>query len=120
MDSNDKLDLILNKLEQHDKKFDEIIADNKKEHERLDRRITKVEANMEEKFLETKELLHSINAAFIRYETEGQDKMNILFDSYKDNQDHQKIYGHEFIRLNDLVAKNSFRISNLERNIYSQ
>lgn len=123
-----KFEQIDKKFEQIDQKLANIEADNKKEHsliferldsldkniERLDRRITSLKADNSEDHLKMKRQLDSINSAFIRYETDGIDKIKVLFDSDEDRKNHQDIYGHEFQRLNDLVAKNSFRISNLE------
>lgn len=107
-----------------DKKINNIDKFNTAEHkhimeniERLDRRITKIQAENIEEHRKTQTLLNSINSAFIRYETEGLDKLRILFDADVDRRHHQDIYAHEFVKLNDLVAKNSFRISNLEQHI---
>ena len=95
---------------------------NQEEHKKLlenidciDRRITVLKSDNEEDHIRISKDLDSINSAFIRYETDGIDKIKILFDSDVDRKNHQDIYGHEFKRLNDLVAKNSFRISNLEQ-----
>ena len=105
-----------------DKKINDIDKFNSIEHKhimeniaRLDRRITKIQVENMEEHRKTQKLLNSINSAFIKYETEGLDKLRILFDSDIDRKHHQDIYGHEFVKLNDLIAKNSFRISNLEK-----
>ena len=126
---DDKFEQVDNRFEQIDKKFEqidkritELDATNKEEHakifdnlDRIDRRITRVDMDNKEEHVKIRNLLDSINSCFIRYETEGLDKINILFDADNDRKKHQDIYGHEFYRLNDLVAKNSFRISNLEQ-----
>ena len=83
--------------------------------DRIDRRITALKSDNQENHRKISNQLDSINSAFIRYETDGTDKIKVLLDSDVDRKNHQDIYGHEFKRLNDLVAKNSFRISNLEQ-----
>jgi len=132
---NDKLDIVFqelktisNKFEKkskqldkkddaHDNKFEQI---NKKliEHDNkfdiLDKRFTKLETENREEHATIINLLTTLNSAFLRYETDGLDKIKILFDANTNHTEHQTIYGHEFKRLNDLVAKNSYRISNLE------
>ncbi len=105
-----------------DKRITALKSNNEDEHKKLfenvehiDRRITALKSNNEDDHSKFSKHLDSINSAFIRYETDGTDKIKILFDSDVDRKNHQDIYGHEFKRLNDLVAKNSFRISNLEQ-----
>ena len=61
-------------------------------------------------------MLSCLNSAFLKFETERKDNIDFLFKGNQERQEHQTIYGHEFVKLNDLVAKNSFRISNLENN----
>lgn len=136
---NEKLDLILkeiitfrknfehidNRFNQIDAKFEQIDSkfnNNESAHKeifeninRLDRRITSLKSDNSEEHAKILKYLDSINSAFIRYETDGTDKIRILFDSDVDRKKHQDIYGHEFKYLHDLVAKNSFRISNLEQ-----
>ena len=97
-------------------------TNNKQEHAkifenltRIDRRITRVDMDNKEEHIKIRNLLNSINSAFLRFEAENSDKVSILFDAYKDYTEHKDVYSHEFVRLNDLVAKNSFRISNLEQ-----
>ena len=60
-------------------------------------------------------MLSCLNSAFLRFEAEQTEKINYLLEADKERKEHQVIYAHEFTRLNDLVAKNSFRISNLEQ-----
>lgn len=115
-----KFDNIDKRFADIDKKFADIdkkFADIDKKFDNLDRRITSLKADNLEEHTKIMQLLTSLNSAFLRYETEGLDKVKILFDADSDRKNHQNIYGHEFQRLNDLVAKNSFRISNLEQHL---
>ena len=112
------------RFEQIDSRLNKLDYDNESTHKaifeninRLDRRITSLKSDNTEEHAKIIKYLDSINSAFLRYETDGTDKMRILFDSDIDRKNHQDIYGHEFKRLNDLVAKNSFRISNLEQHL---
>lgn len=104
---NTLANLNISNQEEHQKMFENI--------DRIDKRITALKSDNQEGHRKFSKQLDSINSAFIRYETDGIDKIKILFDSDVDRENHQDIYGHEFKRLNDLVAKNSFRISNLEQ-----
>lgn len=111
------------KIDSLDSRLTQLDSDNKKEHnkifenlDRIDRRITNLKSENKEEHITMTKHLNSINSAFIRYETDGIDKIRILFDSDVDRKNHQDIYGHEFKYLHDLVAQNSFRISNLEKN----
>ena len=124
-----KLDLILielqkifkqidEKFEQIDKRLDGIDVRLDGIDERLDgidRRITIIDETNKDEHRKMLDMLNSLNSAFLRFEAEQTDKIRILFDADQDRRDHQNIYAHEFTRLNDLVAKNSFRISNLEQ-----
>ena len=126
---DEKFEQIDRRFEQIDRRFESLESkiekmdvENKEEHakifenlDRIDRRITRVDMDNRQEHIKICNLLDSINSAFIRYETEGLDKIKILFDADIDHKNHQDIYGHEFYRLNELVAKNSFRISNLEQ-----
>ena len=98
MTIDQKLDLILNKLEGHDKKFDAI------EH-----RIDRYEYNMSNDIYfkvkiseihEYSDLLNSLNSAFIRYESETSDKFKTLFDTRKDFLEHKNLFLHELAKLN--------------------
>lgn len=111
-----------NKIDSLDSRLTKLDSDNKKEHhkifenlDRIDTRITSLKSDNQEDHSKLSKHLDCLNSAFIRYETDGIDKIKILFDSDVDRKNHQDIYGHEFKRLHDLVAKNSFRISNLEK-----
>lgn len=98
MTIDQKLDLILNKLEGHDKKFDAI-----------EDRIDKYEYNMSNDIYfkvkiseihEYSDLLNSLNSAFIRYESETSDKFKTLFDTRKDFLEHKNLFLHELAKLN--------------------
>ena len=93
-----KLDLILNNLEGHDKKFDAI-----------EDRIDRYEYNMSNDIYfkvkiseihEYSDLLNSLNSAFIRYESETSDKFKTLFDTRKDFLEHKNLFLHELAKLN--------------------
>lgn len=98
MTIDQKLDLILNKLEGHDKKFDAI-----------EDRIDRYEYNMSNDIYfkvkiseihEYSDLLNSLNSAFIRYESETSDKFKTLFDARKDFLEHKNLFLHELAKLN--------------------
>lgn len=98
MTIDQKLDLILNKLEGHDKRFDAI-----------ENRIDRYEYNMSNDIYfkvkiseihEYSDLLNSLNSAFIRYESETSDKFKTLFDTRKDFLEHKNLFLHELAKLN--------------------
>ena len=98
MTIDQKLDLILNKLEGHDKKFDAI-----------EDRIDRYEYNMSNDIYfkvkiseihEYSDILNSLNSAFIRYESETSDKFKTLFDTRKDFLEHKNLFLHELAKLN--------------------
>lgn len=98
MTIDQKLDLILNKLEGHDKKFDAI-----------EDRIDRYEYNMSNDIYfkvkiseihEYSDLLNSLNSAFIRYESETSYKFKTLFDTRKDFLEHKNLFLHELAKLN--------------------
>ncbi len=98
MTIDQKLDLILNKLEGHDKRFDAI-----------EDRIDRYEYNMSNDIYfkvkiseihEYSDLLNSLNSAFIRYESETSDKFKTLFDTRKDFLEHKTLFLHELAKLN--------------------
>lgn len=92
-----RLDKMDEKFEENDTKLNNIYTSNLSEHGRI--------YNM----------LNCLNSAFLRFEAAQKDKIDFLLEGDKDRKEHQIIYAHEFTRLNDLIAKNSFRISNLEQ-----
>lgn len=117
----DKTDLILQEIKNLGNQITQIDTDNKKEHkkifenlDRIDNRITRSNADNEEEHEKIRTLLDSINSTFLKFEAETSDKVRILFDANTNCQNHQNIYAHEFSKLNNLVTKHSFQISNLE------
>lgn len=136
MDSDTKITLMLEELKNicsniDDKfaKVDERFEQIDKRFEQIDERFDKLENrfdNLEKRFDKFEEkneaehktmfnMLNTLNSAFLRFEAEQTEKINYLLESDKERKEHQIIYAHEFTRLNDLVAQNSFRISNLEK-----
>ena len=98
MTIDQKLDLILNKLEGHDKKFDAI-----------EDRIDRYEYNMSNDIYfkvkiseihEYSDLLNSLNSAFIRFYSETSDNLKTLFDPRKDFLEHKNLFLHELAKLN--------------------
>lgn len=71
---DEKFDNIDKKFADIDKKFDNI----DKRFDNLDRRITSLKADNLEEHTKIMQLLTSLNSAFLRYETEGLDKIKIL------------------------------------------
>ena len=140
MTIDQKLDLILNKLEGHDKRFDAIedrlnkIEGRLNEHDKrfntieakldeynkrfdsIELKITIFEANNREEHEKIFKHLDSLNSSFIKFESEGSDKFKILFDAHKDFLEHKDIFTHELSSLDKFVKQNSYRISKLEKN----
>ena len=113
-----KFEQVDNKFEQIDKRFEQIdkrFEQIDKRFDGIDARITKFEEENKAEHKVMFDMLNTLNSAFLRFESEQNSKMKDLIEADKDRRDHQNIYAHEFTRLNDLVAKNSFRISNLEQ-----
>ena len=112
-----KLDLVLVELKkifnQIEKKFEQV--DNTLDN--MDKKISRIETDNHYDHSRIFNAVSCLNSAFLRLETEHTDKIDYLFNSDKERKEHKIIYAHEFSRLNDLVAKNSFRISNLEQHI---
>lgn len=106
------------KFEQIDKRFEQIDARFDKLENRFDnleKRFDKLEEENKAEHKTMFNMINSLNSAFLRFESEQSNKIDYLLEADKDRKDHQKIYAHEFTKLNDLVAKNSFHISNLEK-----
>ena len=90
MDTDKKLDLVLNELkkinthlDQTDSKVD-ALAENLNQTnikvDSLDRRLVNLKSENDEEHSKIIELLTSLNSAFIKYETEGLDKIIIFFN----------------------------------------
>lgn len=130
MDDN-KLNLVLVELkkicdkieknsEQVEERFDNLENrfDNlESRFDNLEKRFDKFEEKNEAEHKSMFNMLNTLNSAFLRFESEQTKKINYLLEADKERKEHQVIYAHEFTRLNDLVAKNSFRISNLEQHL---
>ena len=107
------------RFEQIDNKFKEIDIRFQNMDEKLDnmqKNISGLRADNLYEHGKIYNMLTCLNSAFLRFEVEQKDTIDFLFKGNKERQEHQSIYAHEFVKLNDLVAKNSFRISNLEKN----
>ena len=96
-------------------KLDAHIEQNKKEHERIELRIDKLIQENKEEHEKIFEELHAIRNILTKIETEHEDKLNILFDAYKDNYDHQKIFAGEMRRLSKYIDKYGYDISKLKK-----
>ena len=92
-----RFDKIENRLDDLEKRFDKFEEKNEAEHKTM--------FNM----------LNALTSAFLRFEADQTAKINYLLEADKERKEHQIIYAHQFTHLNDLVAQNSFRISNLEK-----
>lgn len=122
MDSDTKITLMLEELKSICKNIDDRFEKIDERFEKIDNRFDNLEKRFD-KFEEKNEaehksmfnMLNTLNSAFIRFEAEQTEKINYLLEADKERKEHQVIYAYEFTRLNDLVAKNSFRISNLEQ-----
>lgn len=129
MDSDTKITLMLEELKSICKNIDDRFEKIDERFEKIDNRFDNLENrfdNLEKRFDKFEEkneaehksmfnMLNTLNSAFIRFEAEQTEKINYLLEADKERKEHQVIYAYEFTRLNDLVAKNSFRISNLEQ-----
>lgn len=96
-------------------KLDAHIEQNKQEHERIESRIDKLIQENKEEHEKIFEELHAIRNILTKIETEHEDKLNILFDAYKDNYDHQKIFAGEMRRLSKCIDKYGYDISKLKK-----
>lgn len=108
---DDKFEKVDSKFEQIDKKFEQIDA----RFDNLENRFYKFEEENKAEHKTMFNMLNSLNSVFLRFEAEQSTKIDYLLEADKNRRDHQKIYAHEFTKLNDLIAKNSYRISNLEQ-----
>ena len=105
-------------FEQIDARFKQIDARFDKIENRLDdleKRFDKFEEKNEAEHKTMFNMLNALTSAFLRFEANQTAKINYLLEADKERKEHQIIYAHQFTHLNDLVAQNSFRISNLEK-----
>lgn len=121
MDDN-KLNLVLselknicNKIEEKFTQVDENFVRINKRFEQIESRFDKFEEKNETEHKTMFNMINSLTTSFLKFEAEQTTKINYLLESDKEIKEHQIIYAHQFTYLNDLVSKNSFRISNLEK-----
>ena len=115
-----KFEQIDKKFEQIDERFDQIdsrLDKMDKRFEQIDSRLDSIQTSNLYEHGKIYNMLSCLNSAFLRFETEQKEKIDFLFESDKERKEHQSIYAYEFTRLNDLVAKNTFSISNLEQHL---
>lgn len=117
MTISEKLDLLILKVDKLEERIDRLEEQNRIEHKELHDRITRLEATNLEQHAKIMEMLNSMNASFIRLETETGDKISALFDSREDFLDHKITYGHELVNIRRIAKHNSFKIANLERKL---
>lgn len=110
-----RVDILETRVDKLEERMDKMEEQNRIEHKKLHDRITRFEATNLEQHEKIMELLASINATLIRLETENTDKISALFDAREDFLNHKKTYGHELVNLRKIAKQNSFKISNLER-----
>jgi len=108
---DERFEKIDNRFVQIDQRFDNL----ENRFDNLEKRFDKFEEKNEAEHKSMFNMLNTLNSAFLRFEAEQTEKINYLLEADKERKEHQVIYAYEFTRLNDLVAKNSFRISNLEQ-----
>ena len=108
---DDKFEKVDERFKQIDKKFEQI----DERFDNLEKRFDKFEEKNEAEHRTMFNMLNTLTSSFLRFEAEQTEKINYLLEADKERKEHQVIYAHEFTRLNNLVAQNSFRISNLEK-----
>lgn len=108
---DDRFEKVDASFEQIDKRFDQ----NEKKLDELDKSISNIKTNDQYEHGRIYNMVNCLNSAFLKFETDHKSNIDFLFAENEDHRNHQNIYGHEFHKLHDLVAQNSFRISNLEK-----
>ena len=108
---DERFEQIDERFEQIDKRFEQ----NEKKLDDMAKNISNIKTNNQYEHGRIYNMVNCLNSTFLQFETEQKDNIDFLFAENEDHRNHQNIYGHEFHKLNDLVAKNSFRISNLEQ-----
>ena len=112
---DNKLNLVLLELKNICNQIEKNSEQVEERFDNLEKRFDKFEEKNEAEHKSMLNMLNTLNSAFLRFESEQSKKISYLLEADKDRKEHQVIYAHEFSHLNDLVAKNSFRISNLEQ-----
>lgn len=110
------------KFNELDEKFDEFELKNDEQHkfildklESLKRRVDILTFENQEAHGNMINSINSLDNSFLKFETESNDKIRILFDENQDRKYHQEIYNRKFNDLNNIVLKNSYKISQLEK-----
>lgn len=111
----EKIDARFDKLENRFDNLENRFDNLENRFDNLEKRFDKFEEKNGAEHKTMFNMLDTLNSAFLRFEAEQATKINYLLESDKERKEHQIIYAHEFTRLNNLVAQNSFRISNLEK-----
>jgi len=99
------------RFEQIDKKFEQI----DRRFDGIEKDLSNLKTNNQYEHERIYNIVNCLNSAFLKFETDQKSNIDFLFAENEDHRNHQNIYGHEFHKLHDLVAQNSFRISNLEK-----
>ena len=113
----ERIDRLEERMDKLEERMDRLEEQNRIEHKELHDRITRLESTNLEQHAKIMEMLNSMNASFIRLETETGDKISALFDSREDFLDHKITYGHELVNIRRIAKHNAFKISNLERKL---
>lgn len=115
---DERFEQIDRRFEQIDARFEQIDARFEqidKRFDYMDKNISNIKTNNQYEHGRIYNMVNCLNSAFLKFETDQKSNIDFLFAENEDHRNHQNIYGHEFHKLHDLVAQNSFRISNLEK-----
>ena len=125
MDLDTKFDILLtevkkicNKIDDNFEKIEKRLDNIEKRLDNLEVRMDSLEArmdNLEARMDSLEARMDSLEVRMDNNELEHKTITNYLLQAEKERKEQQIIYTHEYTRLNDLIAKNSFRISNLEQ-----
>lgn len=115
MDLEEKFNILLVEIKNICDKIDDKFEKVDERLENIEKDISNLKTNNQYEHGRIYNMVNCLNSAFLQFETEQKDNIDFLFAENEDRRNHQNIYGHEFHKLNDLVAKNSFHISNLEQ-----
>ena len=115
MDLDEKFNLLLVEMKNICNKIDERFEQMETRLDEMDKNISNIKTNNQYEHGRIYNMVNCLNSAFLKFETEQKSNIDFLLAESEDCRNHQNIYGHEFHKVNDLVAQNSFRISNLEK-----
>ena len=120
-----KVDVIDKRVDTLEKKFDTLEKKVNSLEKRIDNNDSKIESLTQSFRLfyadnnaaheEIKEKMETLNNAFIRFEAETLDKVNVLFDGHQDFINHKSIFANELNRLDKITKMNSYEISLLKK-----